>query len=203
MNKKVEGRVEYSWEELESILPIFTRQSGSQCGCYLPLLKLTVGVRQCFEEYKKIAAETNRSELESRIAFLLGKGGWGWRTHLPAAAYLLIIGVSDQTRRALWDTIDGGSWVSPQLTVVAYLKDERFTDMARERIEAAALGQDFTSAKALSSLLYLCRRISSTVSWLDDLERKKPLRTYLMEKDHDRGYRLVVFPGGANRSFYY
>jgi len=46
-----------------------------------------------------------------------------WRPHLPAAiAFLLDRGLTLQ-REPLWRAIDAGSWVTPQLAVVAYFSD--------------------------------------------------------------------------------
>jgi hypothetical protein len=65
-----------------------------------------------------------------------------WRPHLPAAiAFLLDRGLTLQ-REPLWRAIDAGSWVTPQLAVVAYFSDPCFAASATLRLNRFAAQPD-------------------------------------------------------------
>ncbi len=59
-----------------------------------------------------------------------------WRPHLVAAVALSALGYSQVAFKKLWDAFDAGSWVTPQLAVVAYLRDPEFSGQARTRVQA-------------------------------------------------------------------
>src|SRR6266446_2089749 len=55
------------------------------------------------------------------IACLLDEENW--RPHLVAAVALSVLGYNRVAFTKLWNAFDAGSWVTPQLAVVAYLCD--------------------------------------------------------------------------------
>lgn len=64
-----------------------------------------------------------------------------WRPHLVAGVAILVdvahgVPVREEDLRALWYAIDRGSWVSPQLLVVAFFGDPDFGSALRERGES-------------------------------------------------------------------
>jgi hypothetical protein len=57
-----------------------------------------------------------------------------WRPHLVGAITLLLDPTLDSS--VVWDPIDRGSWVIPQLVVTAAHVDPRFRERVRERVDA-------------------------------------------------------------------
>ena len=89
---------------------------------------------------------------------------------------------------SLWRAVDAGSWVTPQLVVTAYFVDPEFPRSVVERIEAlcpvsvpasltplerhSATGPANAvqrSAKMMSSLVFIGRRLPSLATWLDTM----------------------------------
>ncbi|MCP3137586.1 pentapeptide repeat-containing protein [Pyxidicoccus xibeiensis] len=60
-----------------------------------------------------------------------------WHIDLMAATAMVLGGTSEHTLTALWERLDHGTWVLPQLTVVALLTDPDFATRARTRVEAS------------------------------------------------------------------
>jgi hypothetical protein len=59
-----------------------------------------------------------------------------WRPHLIGAVALLLDAGRRLDSTAMWQAIDAGSWVTPQLVTTAYFIDPSFADRVRERIDA-------------------------------------------------------------------
>jgi hypothetical protein len=111
----------------------------------------------------------------------------------------------------LWNAFDKGSWVSPQLSVIAFLRDPAFETNAKERIKKGC-PQDTTSidrlpplerhiiagppinsersAKGLSSLIYLIGLSEKTKDWLaQELRRDEIMR--ILKSDLDCGGKIA------------
>ncbi|MGD0503773.1 MAG: hypothetical protein ABSD02_13610 [Steroidobacteraceae bacterium] len=59
-----------------------------------------------------------------------------WRPHLIGAVALILDAGRRLDSMAIWQAIDSGSWVTPQLVTTAYLIDPSFADRLRQRIDA-------------------------------------------------------------------
>jgi len=123
-----------------------------------------------------------------------------WRPHLVGA--VACIAEPDlQWHRWLWQAIDGGSWVTPQLAVAAYLTDPEFLVRARSRLEARCPvsepeipdgdergsltgpgDADIRSGKMAASLLALCGRSPALADWAA-AARKEPEIARLLRVD--------------------
>jgi hypothetical protein len=129
-----------------------------------------------------------------------------WRFHLVAAVALSAIGYDRTAFNKLWSAIDAGSWVTPQLAVVAYLRDPDFIDRARVRVQsrcpvdtsrftsmtpferhvaAGPAGAPQRSAKAVNALIYLLSLFPGPLDWLTTELASPDLATLLSEdRDH-------------------
>lgn len=126
-----------------------------------------------------------------------------WRPHLVAAVALAALGYREGTFKKLWNAIDSGSWVTPQLAVTAFLRDLTFSEQARLRIQSrcpvkeAALGSMSAlerhlaagpagsterSAKTAASLIELAKQLPQTPGWLGG-ELSNPDLARLLAKD--------------------
>jgi hypothetical protein len=72
-------------------------------------------------------------------------GGRNWRPHLPAAVGHILDRRRRLSTRSLWQAIDLGSWVTPQLIVSALFSDPLFPQRVAERLDGFALPE--TSAE--------------------------------------------------------
>jgi hypothetical protein len=59
-----------------------------------------------------------------------------WRSHLVAAVALATLATNTEANDELWNAIDKGSWVTPQLAAVALLRDPMFAERARKRLRS-------------------------------------------------------------------
>lgn len=128
-----------------------------------------------------------------------------WRPHLVAAVAVAILGYDEKSLTKLWSSIDARSWVTPQLAVAAYLKDPKFSESAKVRIQAGcpviALRQisncssnrqsdvgpaliPIQSAKLAASLVRLVGLLSVPPRWFKAQE-SSPELTALLSKDED------------------
>lgn len=136
----------------------------------------------------------------------------GWREHLVAAAAILTNkDLVNEVADDLWRTFDTGSWVSPQLAVVASLRDPQFAVKARVRIRSGC-PQDTKSldallplerhvvegpastversAKSLSALVYLVGLSLEDKGWLTQELQRDETRC-LLAQDADFGGRIA------------
>jgi hypothetical protein len=106
--------------------PIFASAQG-----YLPLLSLT-------DRDAKLKVRTVLSCLgaperaHGDISPLFD--GLNWRPHLVGAVALAKYGYERDVFRKVWEAIDHGSWVTPQLVAVAFWHDPEFAARAVERL---------------------------------------------------------------------
>jgi hypothetical protein len=62
-------------------------------------------------------------------------GDVNWRPHLVAAVVLLITDLRATATASLWNAIERGSWVTPQLVCTAFLGDYAFREYAIRRLD--------------------------------------------------------------------
>ncbi len=95
---------------------------------YLALLNLDTGSAGVVE--RLMGSARSSPDLEAEIRVLLSEG---WRAALVACAAL-------QGRSSpglldlLWEALDRGSWVAPQMAITLWMLDERFGERARQRL---------------------------------------------------------------------
>jgi hypothetical protein len=178
---------------------------------YLKLLNLVgEGATEAMSAVR--SAAENSPDPTSEIVALFGS--IDWRPHLPAAVAIALGYGGESTLPALWSRFDRGSWVTPQLAVVAFLTDANFEAEARRRIlawitpdsewlpDAMALerpsrreisaylrGRRHGRPKALAALLTLCQLLPSPV-WLA-VAQEHPLTRWLLSADDDRGGEIA------------
>lgn len=172
---------------------------------YLSLLKLRNAEKAILTVQKAIQESTN---LEKEIKILLED--IDWRPHLVACTALLMIH-STNFINDLWKTFDRGSWVNPQLAVVAYFYDNNFSQNAKERLDKRCLiqfeltepistlefhiatggsGSDQISRKSMASLMALCATIPSLVSYISELSTSEDVKK-MLEEDWDKAELLT------------
>ncbi len=136
------------------------------------------------------------------IACLLDEENW--RPHPVAAVALSVLGYNRAAFTKLWAAFDTGSWVTPQLAVVAYLRDPDFSEQAKVRVRARCpvdasrltplsplerhvafgpAGAPERSAKAVCALIYLLRVFGQS-DWLTT-ELASPDLSMLLSGDRD------------------
>jgi hypothetical protein len=74
-----------------------------------------------------------------------------WRPHLVGAVAIATLASDSKVNDELWTAIDRGSWVTPQLVAVAFLRDPMFADRAQERLRPG-YSVDTSRLAGLSSL---------------------------------------------------
>jgi hypothetical protein len=132
-----------------------------------------------------------------------------WRPHLLGAVALIL----DANRRLdsspLWQAIDAGSWVTPQLVTTAYLIDPSFAGRLRDRIDAKcavtvprnlspaerhrATGPatpEQRSAKLLASLVRIGMLAPSLTGWLRTAASRPELAA-LQAADRDKSGNIA------------
>lgn len=104
-----------------------------------------------------------------------------WRPHLVAAIALATKGYHELSFEALWSAFDSGSWVSPQLAVVASLHDSNFSNRARSRLSSLCR-VDETRGRGMSML----ERHSATGpgSGLDRAAKAAATLNFLLQPDY-------------------
>lgn len=83
--------------------------------------------------------ERARAQPDARFGLRAMFRDTNWRPHLVACVTLLLEpsgSVEPSLLDALWETLNAGSWVSPQLVVVASLLDPAFADRSGARLRA-------------------------------------------------------------------
>lgn len=134
----------------------------------------------------------------------------GWRLHLVAAVAVLFSRDRIDLCPALWEAMDRGSWVAPQLGVVLSICDPHFVPHAKQRIVrgcpvapvdipselerhviAGSGGPSQRSAKNLATLLHLVHAIPSESEWADATSQAPDLRQ-LLRTDLDQCDRMAA-----------
>lgn len=133
-----------------------------------------------------------------------------WRPHLVGAAALLLDDKRELNCFGMWEAIDRGSWVTPQLVATGYFVDSAFGDHVMCRLESGCVISIPTglaplqrhsatgpasaaqrSAKLLSSLVSIGSRIPSLVLALERLSADQEMRM-LLEQDRDRSGEIAT-----------
>jgi len=152
----------------------------------------------------------NSKNLSGEIKALLAEDGW--REHLLAATAILTQkNLPSDTNKELWRAFDKGSWVSPQLAVIAWLRDSDFETNARVRIRngcpqdttsidrlpplerhvvAGPSNKSERSAKGLSALVYLAGLSEKAKDWLTQELRRDEI-AQLLDHDEDFGGKIA------------
>jgi len=99
---------------------------------YLTLLHLGANAEETVHRVRQCARSTG-NPFPDICRFLDDPN---WRPHLVAGVALIELGYEATSFDKLWHAIDCGSWVVPQLAVVAYLRDPGFLEMAKMRLDA-------------------------------------------------------------------
>jgi len=119
-----------------------------------------------------------------------------WRPHLVGAIALILDRTLDSN--LLWNAIDRGSWVIPQLVVTAAHVDPRFRDHVRERVDARCPvvvasglspverhsatgpeGRSHRSAKMLASMLAMSAEFPDLAEWRARVQRDERVQEML------------------------
>jgi len=133
-----------------------------------------------------------------------------WRPHLVGGVALCVLGYDRTAFAKLWSAFDTGSWVTPQLAVVAHLRDPDFSDQARVRVQARCpvnpsrltlrsplerhidfgpAGAHERSAKAANALIYLLN-LFGPQDWLTT-DLASPDLTALLSRDRDNASAIA------------
>jgi len=116
---------------------------------------------------KRAIAESPNAAAEV-LALLSGRN---WRAHIVGGTAVLLGTIDDAILAALWQAIDQGNHVAPQLVSIAALLDPAFEAKARSRIEIAAergnVNLDPYRAVDLVALVRECQALQDTASWLE------------------------------------
>ena len=134
----------------------------------------------------------------------------GWRLHLVAAMAVLFSRDRTDLCPALWEAMDRGSWVAPQLGVVLSICDPHFVAHAKQRIVsgcpvapadipselerhviAGSGGPSQRSARNLATLLHLVHAIPGESEWADATSQAPDLHQ-LLRTDADQCDRLAA-----------
>jgi hypothetical protein len=143
-----------------------------------------------------------------------------WRPHLVGGLALLLMDDPSADVDNLWEAITRGSWVLPQLVVVAYLVDATFPARVRnlvengckvsppsglspaERHSATGPGSAVQrSAKLAASLACVGRRVPSLSPWLDEVCTTPPFDALLAQDVDDAPGIAVRWLNALERQF--
>jgi hypothetical protein len=102
-------------------------KDGKSYPGHLPLLNL----RGCEREIRIVREAVGAQEVEPTIRAMLADPNW--RPNLVAAVAVLFLPPDGRLAAPLWQALDEGSWVSPQLAVVLSLHDPGFAEAAIRR----------------------------------------------------------------------
>ena len=172
---------------------------------YLHLLNLGDATK-AITTIQKVIQESN--DLEKEIQNLLEN--INWRPHLVAGVALLMID-SMNLSADVWKAFDRGSWVNPQLAVIAFFHDPDFSQRARERLEKRCpIGLELSrpismlevhvargpggnhqlSCKSMASLMALCPLIPSLAGYVSELSGLEDVQRMIAE-DWDKAGRIA------------
>jgi hypothetical protein len=162
-------------------------------------------------------ADVVRENPEYRQSVLALLGDPGWRLHLVAAIAVLLSPDRIDLSPALWEAIDRGSWVAPQLGVVVSICDPQFVPRAKQRIvtgcpvEPVDIPSELVrhviagpgagsprSAKSLAALLHLVHTIPHESDWADTTSRVPDLHQ-LLRTDRDQSDKVAAHWAAALR----
>jgi hypothetical protein len=180
---------------------------------YLTLLNLPPAASSAVVTIGNVVRQ-NPNHRESVLALLRDPD---WRSHLVAAVAVLLSPARVDLCPAVWEAVDKGSWVSPQLAVVLSICDPEFVGSAKGRIMtgspvvpvelASPLEQHVVagpgapsarSAKNLAALLYLVRTIPGESQWAEAIGQA-PEVAQVLQSDRDAGDKLAAYWAAALR----
>jgi hypothetical protein len=149
---------------------------------YLALLNLdSDDVTDSVEIIKQIVAEEQSDTLKRDTLALLQARNW--RFHLIACGVLLTGFQSSALFDQLWNTLQQGSWVSPQLAATACLIDSEFRKRAFD-----LLTHEDSDEKSIVSVAQLLNQDSKTKFTVQQDARISSARA----KDHDNSGQLSI-----------
>ena len=125
---------------------------------YLALLNLHTDVENTVAAIKDIVANEQKDILERDTLHLLQ--AHNWRFHLMACGVMLAGLSSTELINQLWNVLQRGSWIAPQIAATVSLLDSRFITRALEII--AGEGFNDQSVVAMAQLLKQNFNISFT-----------------------------------------
>ncbi len=151
------------------------------------------------------------------ITALLCEGNW--RPHLVGILAILLA-PDEELSSYLWQAIDQGSWVMPQLSICALLCDQHFAREAKNRltkgcpvlapkfdtalrrhVEYGPTGMTSRSGKMAASLLALCEMLPSMTPWVAEFHGSELCRE-LLALDVDNSEEIVKkWLGSVQRLF--
>jgi hypothetical protein len=133
-----------------------------------------------------------------------------WRPHLVAAVAFLVDDRGALNTSWLWDAMDRGSWVIPQLVVTALFVDKSFPERARGRVTQfcpvtvpaglspierhSATGPDSTrarSAKMIASILEASALVPSLADWVASAKSQPEVIALLSADAYNDSPRIV------------
>jgi len=126
---------------------------------YLALINLHTDVESTVQTIKDIV-ETEQKDILERDTLLLLQAR-NWRFHLVACGVMLAGISSGKSLNQLWNILQKGSWVVPQIAATVYILDPQFDSRALEAIEKRKLKEQ--SLVAIAELLKQARNTSFTL----------------------------------------
>lgn len=186
---------------------VFENNGDGGVGSYLDLL--TLYWDRSATVIERIASIMEKADCGDYVRVLFDDPNW--RPHIVAAIACLI----NQGTAALdnlWEAVDVGSWVTPQLCITAYFIDPQFPERARSRLDARCpvsppegltpaerhsatgpAGVSQRSAKTLASLLELCEHIPATATWSRELRQESDIAEMLrLDQQCDNSARITA-----------
>lgn len=134
--------------------------------------------------------------------------GPNWRAHLPGALTALTWSEGHKLAPYIWQAIDSGSWVTPQLVATAVFTDKDFAANAQKRVSAGCpvyvpqglssiarhsatgpAGPVERSAKMLASILAMCEN-TELGDWADDIKNTPEVES-LLQQDVDNSGKIA------------
>lgn len=97
-----------------------------------------------------------------------------WRPNLVGAVALLLDPTAADAG-LLWEAIDRGSWVVPQIVIAAAIVDPRFRERIRARVDTT------TSGKLVASALAMCAEYPDLAAWRENRLRDRRVIALLAE----------------------
>jgi len=176
---------------------------------HLPLLRMCDD-DECLVVFGRIKRALDTRKANHAIRVMLEDRNW--RPHLVAAVALTIRDTQDQGVDLLWAAMDSGSWVSPQLAVVARALDSNFAVNARSRIltgcpittpqfdnavdRHSATGPKDTLARSVKTLSSLVALLEPQPPWLAEVMCQSDTQSALPS---DRNNGAFIATGWAAR----
>lgn len=99
---------------------------------YLSFLNLQGEVKSQILKTKQVLSSISQQQMEQDFKTLLSVRDW--RPHLLVCISLFIIKEKEKTIILMWQRVDKGSWVLPQLIISLSFNDEEFIQKATKRL---------------------------------------------------------------------